>query len=106
MESVGIRIRKAREGLHLTQDYLAKEVNINRTAMSQIENGNRKVDSEELAAFSRVLGVSADELLTGKEFEIPTNSFTRAFSELDETDQNEIMNLIEFKKQMKAKYNL
>ena len=25
------------------------------------------------------------------------------FSELDETDQNEILNLIEFKKQMKAK---
>ena len=105
MESIGARIRKAREGLHLTQEYLAKEVNINRTAMVQIENGNRGINSMELAAFSKVLGISADELLTGKGFNMPANLFTRAFSELDETDQNEIMSLMEFKKQMKAKRN-
>ena len=106
MESIGARIRKARESLHLTQEYLAKEVNINRTAMVQIENGKRGIDSTELAAFSKILGISADELLNGRRIRIPENLFTRAFSELDEADQNEIMNLIEFKKQMKAKNNL
>ncbi len=105
-EELGLRIRKARESLHFSQDYLAKRVNINRTAMVQIENGNRNVSADELSAFSKVFGISADELLNGKEFDIPQMVFARSFSELDETDQNEILNLIEFKKQMKAKRSL
>ena len=102
-DELGLRIRKAREGLHISQDYLAKRVNINRTAMVQIENGNRNVSADELSAFSEVFGISADELLNGKKFDMPQMVFARSFSELDETDQNEILNLIEFKKQMKAK---
>lgn len=104
-DDLGGRIRKVREGLHITQDYLAKQANINRTAVVQIENGHRNVSAEELKKISNVFGISADELLSGDKFDLSGMKFAKAFSELDKTDQREILNLIEFKKQMKAKRN-
>lgn len=39
--------------------------------------------------------------MNGRNIEMPVQMFTRSFVELDETDQREILNLIEFKKKMK-----
>jgi uncharacterized protein YfbU (UPF0304 family) len=40
-------------------------------------------------------------LIRGKKVEIPELMFARGFSELSESDQQEILNLIEFKKMIK-----
>ena len=95
------RLKTARLELHLSQEYVAELMNLNRTAIVQIEAGNRKVASDELSTFSKVYGISIEELLNGKETVIPTHVFARVFSELDESDQREIISLIEFKKMMK-----
>lgn len=97
------RLRTARSELHLSQEYVADLMNLNRTAIVQIEAGKRKVASDELATFSKVYGISTEELLNGKETAIPTNVFARVFSELDESDQREIISLIEFKKMVKVR---
>lgn len=52
------RLKESREMLHLIQDYVAKVIGISRTAIVQIENGNRKVSTDELAKFSKLYGVS------------------------------------------------
>jgi transcriptional regulator with XRE-family HTH domain len=95
------RIKTCRNKLHLSQEYVANYMAMNRATITQIELGKRKVTAEELAKFSRLFGISADGLLLGDNIEMPSTIFARSFSELDERDQNEIMSLMQFKKMMK-----
>jgi len=97
------RIKKARTELHLSQDYVAKFLEVNRTAIVEIESGRRKVSAEELGKFSKLFQISVDELLNGKSTEMPEHIFARKFGALDEADQKEILNLIEFKRMMKER---
>ena len=69
----------------------------------QIENGNRKVSTDELAKFSKLYGVSLDYLLGTQSNSSNIEGFTRGFEGLSEQDQEEILNLITFKKQMAAR---
>ena len=97
------RIKKARTELHLSQDYVAKFLEVNRTAIVEIESGKRKVSAEELGKFSKLFQISVDELLNGKSTEMQVQMFARKFGALDESDQQEILNLIEFKRMMKER---
>lgn len=101
MNELGKRLQKARTALQLSQEYVAKQLGISRSAISQIELGKRKVSSDELSVFSSIYRIPADELLRGRSVEIPPLFFARGFQELDEVDRNEILNLIEFKRMMK-----
>ena len=97
------RIKKARTELHLSQEYVAKILGVNRNAIVEIEAGKRKVSAEELGKLGELFKVSTDELLNGRQVEMPTTMFARKFEELDEADQKEILNLIEFKRMMKER---
>ncbi|MGI8624548.1 MAG: helix-turn-helix domain-containing protein [Solirubrobacteraceae bacterium] len=58
---VGARIKQERERLGLSQDELARAVDLgNRSQIHRIETGARRVDSMELRFFSDVLGVSME----------------------------------------------
>ena len=102
MAMVNERIKELRNQLHLSQDYVAKYLGINRSTYTQMENGNRKVLADEVAKLSILFGVSADSILRDNEMSHPATLFARSFERLDETDQAEIMNLIRFKEQIKA----
>ena len=97
------RIKKLRTNLHLSQEYVAKILGVNRNAIVEIEAGKRKVSAEELGKLGELFKVSTDELLNGRQVEMPTTMFARKFEELDEADQKEILNLIEFKRMMKER---
>ena len=101
MKTLNERLRETRKNLHLSQEYVSKVIGINRTAIVEIEAGNRKVSVDELAKFSELFQIPVDELMNGRATEMPVQMFARSFGELDETDQREILNLIEFKKRMK-----
>lgn len=103
MKTLNERLRDARKSLHLSQEYVSKVIGINRTAIVEIESGKRKVSVDELAKFSELFQISVDELMNGKATEMPVQMFARSFGELDEADQREILNLIEFKKRMKER---
>ena len=103
MKALNERLREARKNMHLSQDYVSKVIGINRTAVVEIEAGNRKVSVDELAKFSELFQISVDELINGRTTEIPAQAFVSSFAELDEADQREILNLIEFKKRMKKR---
>lgn len=98
MMGLAERLKNARTSLHLSQEYVAQFLKINRAAIVQIEAGKRKVSANELQLYSALFGYTTDELLNGMQKEIPEIMFARKFSELDEVDQHEIMSLMEFKK--------
>jgi len=102
MSNVNEKIKELRNQLHLSQDYVAKYLGMNRSTYTQMENGKRKVLADEVAQLSNLFGVSADDLLNNSEFSQPATVFARSFEKLDQRDQEEIMNLIRFKEQIKA----
>lgn len=100
------RLKAARKYLGLSQEFVARQMNFSRPTISAIESGQRKVTAEELDRFSKLYGVSVDELLYGKVSEQKeTEMFARAFSELSDVDRREIMNLIDFKRKYKESMN-
>ncbi len=48
MSKVNERIKKVRTNLHLSQEYVAKFLWVNRIVIEEIESGKRKVSAEEL----------------------------------------------------------
>src|SRR4051812_4350060 len=62
-QSVGDRIRQARESLGRTQEDLASLLSVDKSAVSRIEKGERGIAAAELAVLAPYLGVSADFLL-------------------------------------------
>ena len=63
MKALYERIKKARTELHLSQDYVAKFLGVNRTAVVEIESGKRKVSAEELGKFSELFQIPVDKNL-------------------------------------------
>lgn len=57
------KIKTIRERLGLSQEALAKELSISRVAISQIENGDRKISAEEIAGLSKIFNMPTDVLL-------------------------------------------
>lgn len=100
-QTVNSRVKKARNELNLSQNYVAEYLGVNRNAIIEIEAGKRKVSAEELEKYSMLFGISADELLKGRKTKEPSVVFARKFESLDAKDQEEILNLIEFKRMLK-----
>jgi len=63
-EKLSKKIKAMRERLGFSQETLAKELGINRVAVSQIENGDRKISAEEIAKLSRFFNIPTDVLLS------------------------------------------
>lgn len=71
-KQIGQRITELRNMKGLSQEYLAKSINLSRPSLAQIELGNRSVNILELQQLSLVLGFSLDDFmskdfLTGQE---------------------------------------
>lgn len=60
---LGARLRAQRKALGLSQEALAARIGVDRTAISYWESGQVEPRSLKLAAVSRVLNISVDELL-------------------------------------------
>ncbi len=105
MMTINERVKSLRTKMHLSQDYVAKYLGLSRSAITQMENGKRKILAEEASKLSLLFGISVDALLNDSELSQPATVFARSFEKLDESDQAEIMNLIRFKEQMKAMRN-
>lgn len=100
------RLKEARKNLKLSQEFVAKQMGITRTAIVAIEAGTRKVTTEELTKFAELYGVTSEELLYGRvSEENEVRAFARTFAELSDMDKKEIMNLINFKRRYKETMN-
>jgi HTH-type transcriptional regulator, cell division transcriptional repressor len=68
METVGKRIKRHRLKQKLTQQQLREKAGMSGAFLSDIENDKRNIGSGKLLAVSRVLNVSMDYLMTGREY--------------------------------------
>ena len=59
-------IKSLRERKNLTQEFVANELGISQNTYSNIENGTVKLTIERLIEISKVLGVSAEELIANE----------------------------------------
>lgn len=69
-ESIGKRISRFRKGKNMTQEELAGQVGVSSQAVSKWENDASCPDISLLPQLCKVLGISTDELLTGKNNEV------------------------------------
>lgn len=104
-KEIGVKLRKAREYLGLTQVQVAQILNIGRDAIIRIENGNRKIDADELLNFSKLYKISMDDLVNNTKVNKNEIAFARSFGKLSEKDKKEILNLIKLKNEFKEKEN-
>lgn len=65
MDTVGDRIRKLRQDKRLTLDQLSERTGISKGFLSDAENGNRNVSSQNLLKIANELNASLDYLLRG-----------------------------------------
>jgi transcriptional regulator with XRE-family HTH domain len=62
---LGQRIRRARERINMSQEALATAVERDQKAVSEYENGKRKLPATELPTFARVLGIPVSYFFEG-----------------------------------------
>jgi transcriptional regulator with XRE-family HTH domain len=91
------RLRSEREYLGLSQDQVARALELPRAAVSAFETGRRKVSSVELARLARLYGTTPDRLL-GSHTPIDERStkLFRATKKLSAHDQDQVLRFVEF----------
>lgn len=62
-KKIGIRIRKYRKAINLSQEQLAELVGISPTHMSHIETGSTKLSLPVLVKISKTLSVKIDDII-------------------------------------------
>ena len=65
-KNLGVKIKKIREKIDLSQEALAIKLGISRVAISQIETGNRKISAEEIVKLAEIFNIPTDVLLDVK----------------------------------------
>ena len=103
MESLGRRLKNLREKTRFTQEEIAKMLGVRRLVITNIENESRKITAEELYFFSKIYGLSMEELYTGEDKEKIIAKFSRKFDELSSKSQKEVLEFIEFKRNQEEK---
>ena len=67
-QKIGERIRELRKGLTISQEALAYKAEVDRTYVTDVENGRRNVSIEILEKLIAALEVSFSEFFNSKEF--------------------------------------
>ena len=62
-KTIGLKIKNLREQIGLSQEKLAKALEISRVSLSQIESGERKISAEEIIKFAKIFNITTDVLL-------------------------------------------
>jgi transcriptional regulator with XRE-family HTH domain len=90
--ALGARLKEVREYLDLSQQVVAGRTGITRSAISDIERGQRKVDSLELRKLARLYGYPVSHFLGEEASTSETvTALTRAVDDLSAEDREEII---------------
>jgi transcriptional regulator with XRE-family HTH domain len=73
--NIGNKIKVLRELKNLSQDYMAKQLEISQKSYSNIENGNTELTLNRLENISKILGFSITQILNLSEENIFQNIF-------------------------------
>jgi transcriptional regulator with XRE-family HTH domain len=94
---LGTRLKELREYLGLSQQYVTNNTGIPRSAVSEIERGNRRVDSLELRKLAKVYRTTVSRLLGEEPGHTPAfEALGRAVAGMSEQDQEEVLRFAEY----------
>lgn len=96
-EALAERLRSEREYLGMSQDQVARVLELPRAAVSAFETGRRKVSSGELARLAALYGTTPNRLL-GSEMlaDDRTTKLFRATNKLSDHDKDQVLRFVEF----------
>ncbi|MGW6278416.1 helix-turn-helix domain-containing protein [Kribbella sp. NPDC055071] len=98
--TLGARLREIREYLGISQQNVAAATGIPRTAVSDIERGQRKVDSLELRKLSKLYRYPVSYLLgesgVDEDEAAPVAALARVFDDLTDQDRQEVLRFAEY----------
>ncbi len=101
-QALGERLRQAREYVGLKQDEVAKHLGIPRSALSNVEAGQRKVDALELTRlaklYQRPISWFTGEEVVGQELPAEVAHVARAAASLSNQDRQELARFADFLK--------
>jgi transcriptional regulator with XRE-family HTH domain len=107
---VGRRIRELRLNKHLLQEELARRAGLSASALSNFEQGRRRISLEWLRKISRVLGVTVSDLIPDSRVRKPLaendeeESLLASWRKISNADlQDQLLELIEVTAQSHAK---
>jgi predicted nucleotidyltransferase/Zn-dependent peptidase ImmA (M78 family)/transcriptional regulator with XRE-family HTH domain len=87
-ELLGERLKDARKRVGYSQQEIAEELDMSRSAVSKIESGQQNIDSIQLRVLSGLYGVNLSDLLAEPGEEIDQPAFVQALRQMG--DKNEI----------------
>jgi transcriptional regulator with XRE-family HTH domain len=90
------KLREVREYLNLSQQFVADKTGIPRSAVSDIERGERKVDSLELRKLARLYMYPVGYFLGEEEAGDDVRALARAVTDLTEDDRAEVVRFAQF----------
>jgi transcriptional regulator with XRE-family HTH domain len=89
---LGAKIKVLREEKKMSQEMLAKKIGLSRMAISQIEQGNRKIDFLELARMAELFGLRTDYFLL--ETDMPEINLPRNNKLMEKFQPDKLKNII------------
>ena len=93
---LGKRIKAAREETGLSQEQVAKQLGIPRSAVSQMESGNRRVEAIELGRMAKLYSKTLAFFSIENEGTDSLAVLHRAVKELSDTDREQVLHFAEF----------
>jgi transcriptional regulator with XRE-family HTH domain len=87
------RLRETRAYLNFSQQYVSEQTGLTRSAVSEIENGRRRVESLELKRLSRLYGYPSSYFLGDDEAapEETVQALARLAGDMTESDRQEML---------------
>lgn len=100
-QQLGLRLREARKYLGLTQEDVARSLLISRTALVEIENGQRKVEALELSRLAKLYRQPVSQFMDEADVSavpLPTTiaHLARKAAELSDEDREELGRFVEY----------
>ncbi len=73
-KKLGQKIKSLRQEVEMSQEELGSRLNISRTAVSQLERGNRSLKAFELLKISKIFGISVEDIFSENQKKVDNNS--------------------------------
>lgn len=94
--SLGLRLKEAREYRGLSQDDVAQNIGVSRSAISLMESGGRNVSAIELGRLAKLYKVTMESLAGHDSSDESVRMMARATATLSEEDRKEVLRFAEF----------
>lgn len=96
---LGVRLRRARDYVGLSQDDVASVLGLSRPAITLIESGVRKVEAIELSKLATLYGTTVESLLTGESANVEDEKLAflaRATKGLSKSDLDQLLRFTDY----------